>query len=256
VIDIRIHAYLRAHAERGDAERIGPFVACFDPHSADPYRNYAIPDDHARPGAAQVEALIETFSTRERTPRLEYLPRLCSAVRPVLHTAGFTVEGHLPVLVGSPGQTLDAGTPPGIELLLATSEEELRASAEAQNEAYGVATTVPADVARLRDLVASGGLVALARDAGTGEPAGSGLCTPPHDGVGELAAVGVRAPFRCRGIAAALTALLTRRCPEVGITTPFLTPGGDAGERVYRRVGYTRVTEILHISVGARVSAM
>ncbi|MGH3901028.1 MAG: hypothetical protein ACRDTA_22840 [Pseudonocardiaceae bacterium] len=41
----------------------------------------------------------------------------------------------------------------------------------------------------------------------------------PHEGVSELAAVGVREPFRHRGIAAALTVLLTRHSPAVGITT-------------------------------------
>lgn len=248
MFDIRIHAYLRAHAAHRGAERIGPFVASFDPRSADPYRNYAVPDDHAHPGAAQIDALIEMFTSRERTPRLEYLPGPCPAVSPALLAAGFTAERQLPVLVCPPGQVLDVGTPPGIELLLASSEDELRTSAETQNEAYGLDTTAEADVIRLRDLVTSGGLVALARDADTGEPAGSGLCTPPHGGISELAAVGVREPFRRRGIAAALTALLTRRCPEAGTTTPFLTPENDATERIYRRLGYTRATEILHIS--------
>ncbi|MGH3772224.1 MAG: hypothetical protein ACRDRW_12640 [Pseudonocardiaceae bacterium] len=37
-------------------------------------------------------------------------------------------------------------------------------------------------------------------------------------------------------------------CPTVGITTPFLTPAGEAEERIYRRVGYRPVTEMLHIS--------
>ena len=81
-----------------------------------------------------------------------------------------------------------------------------------------------------------------------GEPAGSGLLTTPHEGVSELAAVGVREPFRRRGIAAALTVLLTRHGSLVGITAPFLTSEGDAEERIYRRAGYTRTTEMLHIS--------
>lgn len=50
-------------------------------------------------------------------------------------------------------------------------------------------------------------------------------------------------------IAAAMTALLTRACPTVGITTLFLTPAGEAEERIYRRVGYRSVTEMLHISL-------
>ncbi len=81
-----------------------------------------------------------------------------------------------------------------------------------------VDTTEDVDVARLRGVVASGGLVAQTRRT---------------------------EPFRRRGIAAAL---LTRQGSSVGITTPFLTPEGDAEERIYRRTGYTCTTEILHIS--------
>ncbi|MGB6165124.1 MAG: hypothetical protein WCF33_11635 [Pseudonocardiaceae bacterium] len=69
-----------------------------------------------------------------------------------------------------------------------------------------------------------------------------------YDGVSELATIGVRIPYRRRGIAAALTALLTRACPTAGITTPFLTLVGEAAERIYRSVGYRPVTEMLHIS--------
>lgn len=151
-------------------------------------------------------------------------------------------------MVCPPAQALDVVAPPGIELLLARTEDQLQAAAEVQTEAYGQHTTEEADVARLRGVLASGGLVALARDATSGKPAGSGLCTTPHGGVSELVAVGVREPFRRRGIAAALTVLLTRHGPSVGITTPFLTPETDAAERSYRRAGYTRTTQMLHIS--------
>ncbi len=72
--------------------------------------------------------------------------------------------------------------------------------------------------------------------------------------VSELAAIGVRASHRRRGTAAALTALLTRSCPTVGITTPFLTPAGEAEERIYRSAGYQRVTEMIHISVDGSAS--
>lgn len=248
MIDIRLHAYLRALAIEKGAQRVGPFVVSLDAHSANPYRNYAIPDDHACPVTKQIEALVAAFTTRGRTPRLEYLPGLCPAVRPALFATGFTAERCLPVMVCHPAQVLDVVAPSGIELLLAHTEDQLRVAAEVQNDAYGADATEEADVARLRGVVASGGLVALARDATSGEPAGSGLCTAPHEGVSELAAVGVRKPFRRRGIAAALTALLTRHGESVGITTPFLTPEDEATERIYRRAGYTRSTEMLHIS--------
>ncbi|MGH3670767.1 MAG: GNAT family N-acetyltransferase [Pseudonocardiaceae bacterium] len=250
----RLHAYLRALAG-SRAHRVGPFLASFDDHDAGIYRNYAVPDDGADSTLEQVAELITAFTGRDRTPRLEYLPELSPAVEPGLLAAGFTPERRLPILTCPPTDALASPVVVGIELSLATTDEDLRQVAEAQNEAYGQPETTDHDVARLRSTVVGGGLVALARDQATGRGVGGGLCAPPHDGVSELAAIGVRSPYRRRGIATALTALLTRACPTVGITTPFLTPEGDAEERIYRHVGYRPVTEMLHISLrGTAVS--
>ncbi|GAA3431675.1 hypothetical protein GCM10018954_012760 [Kutzneria kofuensis] len=46
-MDTQIAAYLRAG--RRDGVRIGPFVAGFSADRANPYANYAVPDDDARP---------------------------------------------------------------------------------------------------------------------------------------------------------------------------------------------------------------
>jgi GNAT superfamily N-acetyltransferase len=135
-----------------------------------------------------------------------------------------------------------------LELRLASTDDQLRLVAEAQNDAYGAPEATEHDVARLRGTLDRGGLVALAVDTATGIGAGGGLCAPPHCGVSELAAIGVRAAYRRRGIATALTGLLTHACPTVGITTPFLMTAGPAEERIYQRVGYQRITESLHIS--------
>jgi GNAT superfamily N-acetyltransferase len=144
--------------------------------------------------------------------------------------------------------TWPRAAPEGIRLSLARSDVELHQVAEAQNEAYGQQETTDHDVARLRSTVEGGGLVALALVISTGRGVGSGLCAPPHCGVSELAAIGVRSSYRRRGIAAALTAFLTRACASANIMTPFLTPLGEAEERIYRSVGYRPVTEMLHIS--------
>jgi hypothetical protein len=51
-VDARVQAYLRGVAARGrETERIGPFLATFDRASDNPFLNYAIPDDGARPPA-------------------------------------------------------------------------------------------------------------------------------------------------------------------------------------------------------------
>ncbi|MEO7193976.1 MAG: GNAT family N-acetyltransferase [Pseudonocardiaceae bacterium] len=222
-----MHAYLRALGGQR-VHRVGPFLARFDDHDAGLFRNYAVLDDGADPTPDQVAELVAAFTDRDRTPRLEYLPVLSPAVEPALLAAGFAAEKRLPVMTCPP---LDAVAPPvsgEIQLGLASTDEQLRQVAQAQNEAYGQPETTDHDVDRLRGTLQDGGLVALARDPATGCGVGGGLCAPPHSGVSELAAIGVRTPYRRRGIATALTALLTRACPTVGITTPFLTPEGEA----------------------------
>ncbi|MGK5556856.1 GNAT family N-acetyltransferase [Actinomadura kijaniata] len=241
MFDFRIHAYLRANAGPR-AHRVGPFLASFDEHDAGPYRNYAIPDDGAVPTAADVELLVGAFVARSRKPRLEYLPGAAPRVEAALLDAGFAVEARLPIMMCP-----EAVAPPvDVELRLARSDADLRAVAEVQNAAYGAPAATEHDVARLRATVEGGGLVAGAFDGAA--CVGGGLVTPPHDGVGELAAIGVSESHRRRGIAGALTAFLTLACADAGITAPFLMPTNDAAERVYTRVGYRRVSEILHIS--------
>jgi GNAT superfamily N-acetyltransferase len=247
VLSYAVHAYLRALVG-ARADRVGPFLVSFDDHDAGLFRNYAIPDDGAEPTGAQVAELVAVFTGRSRTPRLEYLPGLCPEVEPGLLAAGFVAERRVPVMSCAPAAVMARTAPEGIKLSLARSDVELRQVAEAQNEAYGQQETTDHDVARLRSTVDGGGLVALALDIITGRSVGGGLCAAPHGGVSELAGIGVREAYRRRGIAAALTAVLTRACASANITTPFLTPAGEAEERIYRAVGYRPVTEMLHIS--------
>ncbi len=247
----QIQGYLRALAARRPAvERVGSFLITFDPHSDLLYRNYAIPDDAAAPSPDEVRALIDTFVRRGRTSRLEYVPTAAPSVEAALLAAGFVAEGHYPLMVASSHTARDLPQPAGIELLLASTADELLGVATVQTIAYDTPTPpTEHDVARLRATIADGGLVGLARDAVTGEAVGAGLCSPPIDGVSEIAAIGVIPAYRRRGVAGALTALLLREGFAVGITAPFLMPAEEAGERIYVRVGFSRVSEILMISL-------
>jgi GNAT superfamily N-acetyltransferase len=169
-----------------------------------------------------------------------------------LIAAGFVAERWLPVLTCPPSNVAAVAPPAGIEIRLAVTDTELWQVADSQNEAYDAGPATAHDVARLRGTRDRGGLVALAirRPAGAdvADGVGGGLVAPPTRGVAELAAVGVRVAYRRRGIARALTALLTRACLQVGIETPFLTPAGAAEERIYRSVGYQSAARMLHIS--------
>src|SRR5690242_7563284 len=79
-----------------------PSLVSLDKHDAGLFRNYAIPDDGAEVTPTQVAELVAVFVARGRTPRLEYLPRLCPAVEPGLVAAGFVPERRLPVMTCAP----------------------------------------------------------------------------------------------------------------------------------------------------------
>ena len=235
-------------APRGrDHEQMGPFLATFSPATDNPYLNYAIPDDGATPSDGDVAALAEAYRRRERKPRLEYIPSLAPAVEPALLAAGFDVEGRLPLMTYSGGP--DVPAPDGIELLEARSEEELRGVASVQWEAYGESGPLPHRVVDgLRRTGETGGLVVLAREAATREPAGGGLCTGPYEGATELTSIGVRESFRRRGIAEAMTRWLAREMQVRGNDAVFLMAAGEREARIYERAGFTTVSDILHIS--------
>ena len=248
----RIHSYLRVAAPRGrDQQRIGPFLATFHRSSDNAYLNYSIPDDGARPAAADVSALVDAYRRRARKPRLEYIQVLAPEVEPALLAAGFEAEGRLPLMLyrGNADADLDKAPPGGIELVAATSGGELQDVAAVQWEAYGENGPVPEHVVQgLQSTLAGGGVVVLARDAETHEPAGAGLCTAPHARATELTSIGVREPFRRRGIAEAMARWLAREMRARDCDGVFLMAEGPPEERVYERAGFVTISDILHIS--------
>jgi GNAT superfamily N-acetyltransferase len=247
-VDFTIQSYLRSVVSAGsrDIERVGPFLAGFDPDSDHPFLSYAIPDDGAEPTAADVAALREAFERRGRVPRLEFLPAVAPAAEPALAAGGFAVEGVLPLMVASAGESPPLEPPDGIELVIPTSDEDLMAGGAVANAAFGEPEAPgPADLERTRRFLSAGGFAVLARDSG--EAVGWGAFIAPRDGATELAGIGVRESHRRRGIAGAITARLAREAFARGVTTAFLTPGDDGAERVYARAGFVPRTRMLHM---------
>lgn len=248
-MESRIQSYLRvAASHRRDVEQIGPFLATFTPHSDNPYINYAIPDDGAAPTAAEVATLIEAFELRDLQPRFEYITQLAPAVEPALLAAGFVVESRTPLMTCTPGQEQPQPTPPSIELILPTSDNELLGMIAAQNEAYDAPPPDPEAVARMRANLADGQIAVFAREIATGESVGGGVCTVPYQGLTEVAGIGVRSAFRRRGVAAALTVRLTQAAFDAGVTLAFLMAAGEDEQRIYARAGFTTIGDVLHIS--------
>ena len=67
IVERRIQDALRHHAPRGrDTEQIGPFLATFTRDTANPYLNYAIPDEGGTATPDDVQALVDAYRARER----------------------------------------------------------------------------------------------------------------------------------------------------------------------------------------------
>jgi len=248
-MESRIQSYLRfAASQQRDTEQIGPFLATFNRHSANPYLNYAIPEDDAKPSPTDVKALITAYEKRGRKPRLEYVATLAPAVEEALTSAGFSVEGRLPLMTCAPGLEKFLPIPPDIELIVPVSDAEMLATVAVQHEAYGESAPSLEDAKRLRDSMAAGGIAVLARVAATGEPTGAGVCTVPGNQTTEIAGIGVRVGFRRRGIAGALTTRLMREAYLAGVTVAFLMAAHEEEVRIYTRAGFSTTGEILHIA--------
>jgi ribosomal protein S18 acetylase RimI-like enzyme len=246
---VRIQEAVRADAVGGrSVERVGPFVATFTASSANPFLNYAIPDAGARPSPEEVDALVACFRSRGLTPRLEFVPELAPAVEPALLESGFAVELRTPLMVFGGG--VDAlPEPEGVSLVDVESREDAYATGVVMNEAYdGDGPPADAWVDGVLQGLDAGALRCLARDAATGEPVGAGACAAPHGSACELHSVGVRTAYRRRGIASAITSRLAHRAATAGTETVFLMAHGEAEARMYERVGFQRVGEVLHIS--------
>ncbi len=246
----RIQSYLRfAASQQRDTEQIGQFLATFSRHSTNPFLNYAIPDNDATPLLSDVNALIAAYSKRDRKPRLEYVAQLAPAVEELLLSAGFAVEGRLPLMTCAAGAERSLPTPEGIEIILPISVTEMLGTVTVQHEAYGESPPTIEDAKRLKNSMATGAIAVLARVAATGESVGAGVCTVPSNQTTEIAGIGVRKPFRRRGIAGALTTRLAQEAFKAGVTVAFLMAAHEEEKRIYTRAGFSTIGEILHISL-------
>ncbi len=106
-METRIQSYLRALASRRpDTARVGPFLAALDPHSDNPYRNYALPDDGAAPSPADVGALIAAIGVIPAYRRRGVAGALCSWLARAAFASGVTVPFLTPA--GEPEERIYA----------------------------------------------------------------------------------------------------------------------------------------------------
>jgi GNAT superfamily N-acetyltransferase len=235
-----------------DHYRVGPFTVRHNPGWELKYANYAIPDRDAEPTADDVGALVDAFRQRERLPRLEFLPAWAPAVEPALLAAGFTVENRAPLLTCGREDLRPPKRVEGLRITVPSTETEFTDTARVQHQGFGgEGEPEPGMTDWLRTAATGEGVAALA--VLDGAPAGAGGCSVAVDGLSELAGLTVAAPFRRRGVGAALSAWLTERALDQGCRTIWLEPGDADVERIYASIGYRRIGEKVNISLDPAV---
>ena len=243
-----VQTYVRTTAPRGrETERIGPFLATYTPGSGHPMLNYAIPDDGAAPTPAELEALTNAFTRRELRPRLEYFSDVAPELETLLRDAGYELERRVPLMICTPGDRIDRAAPEGIRLREPETDEDLRKMRSVQNTAFGEPPEVTdTEIERVKASRTAGSRLVLAEN--DGEVIGGGITLEIVDGTTEVAGIAVLEQYRKRGIAAAITAYLTRDAHGKGAHTAFLTPGDLGIGHVYASVGYRPAGECVHLS--------
>jgi hypothetical protein len=238
-----VQNFLRARV--GSGARSGPFSILFSPGTRSLYGNYAIPDDNARPTAAEVVALEEAFRVRRRTPRLEYVPAAAPAVQATLLAAGFTTEMRPPLMTRRAGEVLPNPLPEGFELRFvddaAQLDEAVNVEVEANDGDEG-------DFQWLKRTVSRGGRVVIAYHRKTNEAASVGAFIAPIDGVTEVVSIATRPAFRGRGLARAVTTILSEAAFAAGCHLTWLSAAGESQSQIYARAGYVRRSPMLFIS--------
>jgi GNAT superfamily N-acetyltransferase len=243
----RVQAAIRAAAGMPrEVVDLGPFELYYEPQRSVRWFTYAIPQDDARPDAADVARIVEASTARERIPRVEYLPAVAPAVEDALLAGGFALELRGPLMTCAEPVAAPEVSGLTLELLDRSGPPEpIAAYMRVQRAAFGDDPGDPeGDVAAFRKRAGGTNLLALI----DGEPAATGTLLHPQLGCAEVVGIGTLPAFRGRGVAAAVTAELTRRAFAVGAELAFLTPGGDEAQRIYARAGYAGVGDFLHLS--------
>ncbi|WP_431946657.1 GNAT family N-acetyltransferase [Micromonospora marina] len=249
-MDARIQQSVVVNLSRRPAPvEVGPFVIGLDPATPSPYVNYATPRPGAAVTSADVTALLAAFRAADRRPRLEYVTSCAPDLEALLTAAGFTVEARHTYLVCVPGTLASPPVPEHLSLYEPGADAQRAALISVQNEAFGgdpVASE--ADVARMRRQQDAGGVVVMAV-GDDGACAGGGGAAAPAGAVSEVAGIAVRAPYRRRGLASAITSDVTRRLFDAGTQVAWLEAGGEDSWRVYERVGYRPGGQRLYIAM-------
>jgi ribosomal protein S18 acetylase RimI-like enzyme len=248
----RIQAFLWESARlRYDAVPVPPFTLFLHPVSSVPESNYAMPDAPlAAPPVGGLGALRGAFLARGRHPRIVFVEASAPGLAAASAAAGWLEMEREQLLTATPATLRPPAPVPGliIEMLDAHAPlEAIRENLNTNEQGFdpGAAPITEADALVFREgLTTSRAFTARLEE----QAVAAGMFTTPRDGLTELAGITTLAPFRRRGIAAALTAAMAQAAFAAGLDLVFLGAREAATVRVYERVGFQPCSVLLTYS--------
>jgi ribosomal protein S18 acetylase RimI-like enzyme len=247
----RLQNYLRGKAlfDGRTQIHVPPFTIFFDPTIIDPREGIAIPDEAAAYTADDVSRMCAAFVENGRLPCVQYLDAFAPGLMITLQlgVTDFEETMRLPVMYCTSGMLLYPPEAAALQIKMSSSESPLDEVKDGWNvNSLGFdkdsipATDAVAEAFR-KTLITSRGFVAYA----AGKPAAAGMFAEIRDGITELVGITTLPEYRRQGIAATLTANMTRAAFDSGVEVAFLIAANDTAERVYERLGFRKVAKLL-----------
>lgn len=235
----------------GDVVASGPFRAFFSPFTADPELNYAMPITEPDEPDGFLKALAplrQLFADRQRRLRLEFTEELWPTLAHAVEQDGLEQVAREPLMICR-AEAFQPAPPSDVRITLLTPDaDEAALTAFLRVRDDDLAETEPVgteQVQRLREaLRADNDWYALATLEG--RFIGTGRCAASAIGWGEISAIVTQPDFRRRGVALAVTSALVQRYLDAGGTLAWLSAANPTAQRVYARLGFSIVGNLLN----------
>lgn len=246
----RLHAYLHANA-RVRACDVIPLgvVTLYRGTVMDHRESLVLANEDNSDGLAGPLALAGA-SAQERggIAQVRLIAELFPHLPPALALLGFRETRRERLMVCAPETLRPGAAVCGLTFTTLTSESPVRAIQEELdiNERgfdpgfSGSATEEQAERVRSTLVTARAFTAHL-----NGTAVAAGMFHTPIDGVTQISGIATLAPFRRRGIAAALTTFMTQTAFDNGVDLVYLAAANESALRVYERIGYREVGTLL-----------
>jgi ribosomal protein S18 acetylase RimI-like enzyme len=217
----------------------GPFRVFVSGESDVHWMNFAVPTSKAET-AAEVEALVQVFHSKQRRPRVESLQTLWPRTSLLLEAFGFELQARMPIMICTREGFKPAPRAVTVELL--SSSDDPVPSMITGNTAFSDdAPVTEARIENWRKRMDSGNFYWAQAIAGS-TIAGVG-CLMACDGAAELAGIGTLLEFRRRGIALSVSTALIEKIwsKPAQESIVWLSAADETAASMYRKLGFTSI---------------